>query len=313
MKIFDNIIKDFADYDEIERLIDKQSSLVISGCIDATKEHILTSLIKNHRMLLVTYDEIRARRICDELKAYGRDTYYYPAKDVIFYNADIHGGEIATERIKAISALIEESDCIIVASVNALMDNILPMKKIEDAIEYISMDSTIDIKALSEKLVYLGYERVPQVELSGEFAVRGGIIDIFPVTLENPVRIDLWGDDIDSIKTFDVSSQRSIENIDSFSIYPAKEYIFDGISDGISAIEKEFKSQYKTLMDLGQIEAALRLKKNVDELIDKIKYFKNIVTFENLIGYFTKETVSFLSYFKASDYVVVDEPQRVYA
>ena len=84
-------------------------------------------------------------------------------------------------------------------------------------------DSVIDLEKLKADLVELGYERVGQVELPGQFSVRGGIIDIYPLTEENPWRIELWDDEIDSIRSFDAESQRSLENADEITIYPAVE------------------------------------------------------------------------------------------
>ena len=80
-----------------------------------------------------------------------------------------------------------------------------------------------DLEELKKTLVSLGYERMGQVEGEGQFAIRGGILDIFPLTEETPVRVELWGDEVDSIRSFDVESQRSIENLEELVIYPATE------------------------------------------------------------------------------------------
>lgn len=85
----------------------------------------------------------------------------------------------------------------------------------------------LEVDAIKQKLTAMGYENTPQVESAGQFAARGGILDIFPLTEENPVRIELWGDEVDSIRSFDVESQRSIENLECITIYPAREVIAD--------------------------------------------------------------------------------------
>lgn len=103
------------------------------------------------------------------------------------------------------------------------MDYLQPLDKIEKQLLHFRNDSTLDMDKLKDALVHMGYERVGQVEMPGQFSVRGGIVDIYSLTEENPWRIELWGDEIDSIRTFDSQSQRSLENLDEITIYPAVE------------------------------------------------------------------------------------------
>ena len=103
------------------------------------------------------------------------------------------------------------------------MDFLVPLEEIKKQILYFRNDSELDVNQLRAQLVSMGYELVGQVEMPGQFSVRGGIIDIYCLTEENPWRIELWGDEIDSIRSFDAQSQRSIENLDEIVIYPAAE------------------------------------------------------------------------------------------
>ena len=103
------------------------------------------------------------------------------------------------------------------------MDFLAPLEEIRKQLLYFHNDSQLDIDKLKAALVSMGYERVGQVEMPGQFSVRGGIIDIYSLTEENPWRIELWGDEIDSIRSFDTQSQRSLENLEEITIYPAAE------------------------------------------------------------------------------------------
>jgi len=107
------------------------------------------------------------------------------------------------------------------------MDFLESLEKIKEQLIHYESDSTVDIEQLKNQLVALGYERVGQVEMPGQFSVRGGIVDIYCLTEENPWRIELWGDEIDSIRSFDPESQRSLENLEELTIYPAVEHIGD--------------------------------------------------------------------------------------
>ena len=107
------------------------------------------------------------------------------------------------------------------------MDFLESLEKIKEQLIHYESDSTIDTEQLKNQLVALGYERVGQVEMPGQFSVRGDIVDIYCLTEENPWRIELWGDEIDSIRSFDPESQRSLENLEELTIYPAVEHIGD--------------------------------------------------------------------------------------
>ena len=129
--------------------------------------------------------------------------------------------------MKVIKALLEEKELTVVTSIDGCMDFLEPLEKIKEQLIHYESDSTVDIEQLKNQLVALGYERVGQVEMPGQFSVRGGIVDIYCLTEENPWRIELWGDEIDSIRSFDPESQRSLENLEELTIYPAVEHIGD--------------------------------------------------------------------------------------
>ena len=139
------------------------------------------------------------------------------------FQADIHGNLLIRQRMQAVKALLEQEEVTVVTSVDGCMDFLMPLAHIREQLLSIQNDSVIEIDALKLRLVELGYERVGQVELPGQFSIRGGIVDIYCLTEENPWRIELWGDEVDSIRSFDAQSQRSLENLEEIRIYPAAE------------------------------------------------------------------------------------------
>ena len=177
--------------------------------------------------LILAEDERRAREIYEDYRFYDRKVYSYPAKDLLFFQADIHGNLLIRQRMKVIKALLEEKELTVVTSIDGCMDFLESLGKIKEQLIHYESDSTVDIEQLKNQLVALGYERVGQVEMPGQFSVRGGIVDIYCLTEENPWRIELWGDEIDSIRSFDPESQRSLENLEELTIYPAVEHIGD--------------------------------------------------------------------------------------
>ena len=119
---------------------------------------------------------------------------------------------------------MEEKELAVVTSIDGCMDFLESLEQIREQLLHFTSDSTVNIDALKARLVWLGYERVGQVEMPGQFSIRGGIVDIYCLTEENPWRIELWGDEIDSIRSFDAESQRSLENLEEITIYPAVEH-----------------------------------------------------------------------------------------
>ena len=229
MKAFLTPLQGLAEFEQIkEKSKTNKGILQVSGCMESQKSHLMYGLsgIAPYRLILAE-DERRAREIYEDYRFYDRKVYSYPAKDLLFFQADIHGNLLIRQRMKVIKALLEEKELTVVTSIDGCMDFLESLEKIKEQLIHYESDSTIDTEQLKNQLVALGYERVGQVEMPGQFSVRGGIVDIYCLTEENPWRIELWGDEIDSIRSFDPESQRSLENLEELTIYPAVEHIGD--------------------------------------------------------------------------------------
>ena len=229
MKAFLTPLQGFAEFEQIkEKSKTNKGILQVSGCMESQKSHLMYGLsgIAPYRLILAE-DERRAREIYEDYRFYDRKVYSYPAKDLLFFQADIHGNLLIRQRMKVIKALLEEKELTVVTSIDGCMDFLESLEKIKEQLIHYESDSAVDTEQLKNQLVALGYERVGQVEMPGQFSVRGGIVDIYCLTEENPWRIELWGDEIDSIRSFDPESQRSLENLEELTIYPAVEHIGD--------------------------------------------------------------------------------------
>ena len=229
MKAFLTPLQGLAEFEQIkEKSKTNKGILQVSGCMESQKSHLMYGLsgIAPYRLILAE-DERRAREIYEDYRFYDRKVYSYPAKDLLFFQADIHGNLLIRQRMKVIKALLEEKELTVVTSIDGCMDFLESLGKIKEQLIHYESDSTVDIEQLKNQLVALGYERVGQVEMPGQFSVRGGIVDIYCLTEENPWRIELWGDEIDSIRSFDPESQRSLEKLEEITIYPAVEHIGD--------------------------------------------------------------------------------------
>lgn len=301
-EVFANPLVDLAEYTDMKQDLDQGKGPVqISGVTDSQKVHVMHELSKdNPWRLVVTYDDTRAKEIFDDFSYFEPNTWLYPARDLLFYSSDIHGNLLTRQRMQVFKHLLEDEGGVVVTTVDGLMDHLLPLSMIKESCLNIMVGQTLDMEEIKHLLTGMGYERMGQVDGMGQFSVRGGILDVFPLTEEVPVRIELWGDEVDSIRSFDAESQRSIQQMDEVTIYPAAELILakKDIEEGILCLEADEKKQEKAFRDQKKPEEAQRIRRAVGELVESLKEGFDVQTLDAYIRYFCKDTVSFLDYMK---------------
>lgn len=308
-------VKKLAYYNEITDCIKKPGRVpVIFGAIDQQKALFTAcvgSSFKNR--LIITYNEIRARELYEDYRGFDKNVILYPARDFIFYSANIHGRQLTGERLRAVRQLSEGNGVTIIATIDGCMDRLMTADMYEKHTLNIQNGDDINTEELSHRLTDMGYERVAQTESPGQFAVRGGIIDIYMLTADNPYRIELWDTQVDSIRSFDAQSQRSVENLEQISIFPATELIIsDMLSEGLTAIEKDSADYIAALEKEKKIVEAGMVKKTFEELKERILVAMDYEGLESYITYFTRKTASFIDYFDIEDTLfVLDEPNRI--
>lgn len=323
MQILLSPLHELAEYSHLRETLEKGGGPVaLTGCVDSQKLHMIYGLSDGFKIkVIATYSDIKAREIFEEYKFYDRNVMLYPAKDLIFFQADIHGNQLVRERVKTMRRLLEKKPVTIVTTYAALMTPMSLWNRETDAID-MERGGSLDEKRLAERLVAYGYERTYQVENPGQFSIRGGIVDIFDLTEDNPYRIELWGDEIESIRSFDVLSQRSIEKLESITVFPAAEFVLDEdrIRAGLKKLEKEAADQEKLFREAFKTEEAYRISSQIKELKEQLLEFKSKVNLEGYIRYFYENTVTMpellrqmaqQSGAKAGPVFFLDEPVRI--
>ncbi|MBE5883786.1 MAG: transcription-repair coupling factor [Lachnospiraceae bacterium] len=287
-------LKNLAEYDSIKSVLKKgRANVALSGCVDSQKLHMIYGLSDGLKYkVIVTYSDLKAKEIYEEYKFYDRNVMFYPAKDLIFFQADIHGNQLIKERIRTLRRVMEQKPITIITTYAALMTPQVMWEE-QDVIE-VQRGGSLDEVTLAKRLVAMGYEKSYQVESPGQFSIRGGIVDVFDLTEENPYRIELWGDEVESIRSFDILSQRSIEKLESIRIFPASEFVLDEerIKAGLAKLEKEAVKQEKIFREAHQPEEAHRIVTQVKELKEQLLEFQSKMNLEGYIRYFYDETVT---------------------
>ena len=319
MKTFYAPLSELAGIEQLKKDFEVTGQpVMISGCIDTQKIHLVHAAVNDYRFrLIITGDEAKAREMQEDSRFFDKSSIYYPAKDFIFYSADVHGNQLAGERLRCIQKIIAAQDnktnITVITTIDGCVDMLMPLQRYRDNIIHFKNSDIIDTEKLISKLVGIGYTRVPMIDGQGQFAVRGGIIDIFSYTDETPVRIELWDDEIDSIRFFDVESQRSVEKIQTYDVFPATEWILseDEINAGFEKVKDEVKKQLVTLGNdkkkktQQEMDACNRLRHAYADFERTRDYSKFILSF-------TDEIEGFTDYFPKDETVfVLDEPDRI--
>ncbi len=308
MNIFYDFLKENKNFNKLKNYISDKSHtpVLASGVIDTQKAHLIAGLNLefNNSSIVITNSELKAKEIYNDLKFFMKDkVMLYPAKDVIFYWADVKSLDIIKQRFEIISKILNGEKITVVLSAEALFDRLVPADIFKEFIFDINTGDQIDINEVCQKLVLMGYERCEMVEGQGQFALRGGILDIFSSVNTHAVRIELWGDEVDSIRILDTVSQRSIENAKSIKIYPMRELVYhnEDVEKAIDNIKSELKS-IKNKSD--------QLKISTDEAIEKLSTLRSFSGVEKYFTYFYSETSTLIDYFD-NPIIFVDEPNRV--
>ncbi len=286
-----------------------QAKILISGMVDSLKASFISSVSEGKNKIVVTHNEASAKNMVNDLRFNGENAVYYPAKDVIFYFADVHSNDIAYRRVKIFKSLLEGEKITVVMSIDALLDKLIPLERFKEGVFKLKLGEEIAMSTLGRDLLRIGYKRVEIVEGKGQFTIRGGILDIFPVTEETMFRIEFFDDEVDSIRDVNIETKRSNKKHDELIIYPASEFIVD--DDGIELASKNLKIDYdKTYEKLKNEDARKSLIEHYEENLVNISSKCNYNGIEGSICYYYNELVSVLD-FIPSDLIVIDEVDKI--
>ncbi|MCC8072651.1 MAG: transcription-repair coupling factor [Clostridiales bacterium] len=240
----------------------------VIGLTDVSKCFAVHSLCSSgEKAFIITPDEATAVRVHESLSQLQDGVLLYPSREFTFVEVTGVSRDFEHIRLGVLSNILSGNYSAVVSSVTAACQYTMPPSELEKRSFTIKTNDTIDINDLVERLSAAGYARYDQVDGTSQFAVRGGIVDIFPAFLDSPVRIEFWGDTVDTVSSFDVDSQRRTKNLDSIKIIPANEVLFDSgeeLADKIDALAKTLrgkavKAREKLYADSDRLRSGLTL------------------------------------------------------
>ncbi|CEO16314.1 transcription-repair coupling factor (TRCF ATP-dependent helicase mfd) [[Clostridium] sordellii] len=300
--IFISPLQNSKEYkDVINNIENNKGTLLINGLVQSQKPNIVYSIFNDlkKQILYIANTDLEAKKVYEDLCFYMKDKVdYLSSQDIYFYHLDAKDRNDEARKLKVLLRMISKENTVIVTSVEAVLSKYVPKEVLKKNIFTYKIGDTIDIENISKKLVNLGYERVSKIEGFGQFSIRGGIIDVFSLEYDTPIRIELFDDEIESIRTFDVFTQKSIKKIKKCTITPSREFIYpENTEESLTRLEKDIS---KTADD------------DVYKSIENIKtktYFEGV---ENYIDYmYTDENKSIFTYLKEDAVVFINDVSRL--
>lgn len=301
MRFLDDILWKTEQYRTLERAVQKGATPVMAtGLSGIHKAHVIRSMCSrlHRRALVLAADEAEAARICDDLCAMGTRAEYYPVRDFTFREVEGVSGEFTHKRIGALHLFMTGGCDVIVSVAEAALQYTVPPDVLRQNTAVLTEGASISPERLIKVLAACGYVRSGQVEGSGQYAARGGIVDFFMPSAENPIRVEFWGDEIDTINAFDPITQRRTERISSISLTPSTEILFDNAEELAAKIKKKASQ----LRDKNAPAAREVMKAEAERLIASgrlsslDKYYSLIYdTPAMLYDYFTEDELIFVS------------------
>lgn len=304
---FINPLLELEEYRQILASVKNYTSPVnIVGPSESQKAHICYALCQHtgQKGIYVAFNEMQARKLFEDFTFFmGEEVLFYPTKEIMLYDVEAKSYDTAYQRIMVLDRILRGEYTFVVTSVEALSHRLIQPQLLKNNIIEMNYESNVVLEELARKLIMMAYERVESVERRGQFAFRGGIIDLFSVDADSAVRLELFGDEIDSIRLFDVNTQRSTGKVEHVRIVPAREMVYapERKADIIKAIGAD-------LAKSGKKNHGLMQKINADiERMKETWYFPGI---DRYIPYIAEEPYSLYDYTGDETLIFMDEPIR---
>ncbi|RQD67647.1 MAG: transcription-repair coupling factor [Tindallia sp. MSAO_Bac2] len=304
-------LKESIEFQQLmEALNRKEQTIGLYGLLDGQKAHLTAGVFAEHQnqILMITETETQARELMEDLRFFSPvEPMLFSGREWALHESATIGGFQAEDRLKALATLCRQSPSIVTASMEALLIKLPPPELFQKLQLHLSVGQETDLKELLETLYYQGYQRKDQVEEKGDFSLRGDIIDIFPPMEEKPLRIELFDEEVDSLRRFDPATQQSVEKIQSVNLHPATEWI--ALPKHQQRLKEYLQEEYKALSQ--KKSAPPRTKQILAQTLEKMEHNwsgKEIEGFQSTVyghGY------SLLDYLQPGATVILDEPLRL--
>lgn len=298
------ILDYLANMKSIKKIINSESIVIGKSCDGFNILLIAEEFYQSDKTIFVCLPTLyQAQMYYDSLSSFvnEEDVLFFPADELIQAEMISSSGDFLFERIQTIITLLNNTKKIVIMNMHAIIKPELPLDIWEHSNIYLKKNDDFEIDKLLKKLVFLGYEAVYTITKTGQFSKRGSIVDVFPFGCIEPIRIDFFGDEIDTLKTFNIETQRSIEEINEVMIYPVSEMIY---SDEDYNLVKEKILSFMDKYQLSQIEEEM-YKHDIEDL----GFHKNLDSLSKYMSFFNDQSISIIDFVKEKRLIFIDPIQ----
>lgn len=299
---------------EVFSAIGKKQTQLLTGMAGSARTLFAVSLLeeKQRPIVIVTQNTYHANQLVADLTGLVPDNklFVFETNDMIHAEMSIASPEARAERVQALDFLLSDQPGIVVVPLAGIRKLLPPKEIFKQAHVQVEMGGELNPEPLAQTLVEMGYVREQKVASPGEFSIRGGIIDIYPLSEENPVRIELFDVEVDSMRYFDADTQRSIKNVQKLSIIPATDYLMP--KENMRKAVKPFNELFmRTLNLIKDEEEKQQLSQNMTPIRDALESGEPTDDLVKFIDLLYPEKVSIMDYLPKDTVMIMDEYPRI--
>lgn len=305
MQFLDSIIRGSKGYSALYNAIKEKSRAAAIGVSGVHKANLISTLCRDSsaRAFCLAQNEQEAQVLCNDLSAMGLRAFVYPKKDFTYITSQVKSHEFEHQRLNVLSHMLNGTYDAVIATMDAAVQYTVPSEVLRSVSRVLRPDAEIDLTEFERSLALLGYERCDNVEGSGQFSIRGGIIDLFMPDSEAPVRIELWGDTIDTINYFDVETQRRTDYCEQITLTPSGEILI--------ASKEELADKIRRKAAALRSDKSAKAKETLLKEADILSSGLSLASYDKFISLIYDHPATLLDYFDDNELIFISEYKNV--
>ncbi len=302
------------DFKQVKEYFIHNSQDLITGISGSQKALTTAGFVwdQPYKYLIISYSNNQANRLALDLDSIlGSDNVAFFPSNQLLPHEEAYEPEVTAQRVEVLGRILQQEQLIVVTSWEALQRRLIPPAKFLEFVILLRLRAEVSIHDLLNRLTVMGYERVDLVQAVGQFSHRGDILDVFPLNQDQPIRLEFFGDEIDSIRCFNIDTQLSSGNLESVSILPVREglWCLEQFQQCVPFIAEALAKQVTRLENVGRITEAEALTNKINEALERLTGGHQLPGADQFLPWVEPELVSLLDYM-ANARIILDEPVR---
>lgn len=307
-------ISKYHDFKQVKERFLHHNQDLVTGISGSQKTLTIAGFVWDQpgQYLIISYSNSQANRLALDLESMvgSNNVAFFPSNQLLPHE-EAYEPEVTAERVEVLGRILQQERLIVVTSWEAMQRRLIPPDKFLEFVIELRLGSEISLDSILKQLTVMGYERVDMVQAIGQFSHRGDILDVFPLNQDQPIRLEFFGDEIDSIRGFDINTQISSQNLESVSILPMREGLWhlEQFQKSVPLIAEALAEQVKHLENVGRIKEAESLTNKINEAVERLSNGHQLAGADQFLPWVQPELATIFDYMPEAK-VILDEPVR---